>query len=179
MPAFLPGFEPGPAPTMNRATFSPCERYRYTLTREGLGGSGTVVFIGLNPSVATADVNDPTVTRCMNFARAWGAGRYVMLNLFAWRDTDPRGLLKVEDPVGPENDAVLLAETSGAKHVVAAWGSHAFLRERLLSARVAVVCGMLAKRGVELQCLGTAKDGQPRHPLYLPKDSTLRPWRRP
>ena len=176
--AFLPGFEPKPV-TMNRAVFSPCEMYRYTLTREGLGGTGTVVFIGLNPSTATADVSDPTVTRCTNFARAWGAERYVMVNLFAWRDTDPRGLLKVADPVGPSNNVAILAETMDAKHVVAAWGSHAFLRERLLSARVAEVCGMLAKHGVDLQCLGTAKDGQPRHPLYLPADSVLRPWRRP
>jgi len=176
MPAFLPGFEPSAPPVMNAARFSPCERYRYTLTREGLGGSGTVVFIGLNPSTATADVNDPTVTRCTNFARAWGAARYVMLNLFAWRDTDPRGLLKVADPIGPENDAALLAETVDAKHVVAAWGSHAFLRERLLSKRVDAVVALLGNLGLHLECLGTAKDGQPRHPLYLPKDSTLRPW---
>jgi hypothetical protein len=160
------------------ARFSPCGRYRYVLTRTGFGGNGVTVFIGLNPSTATAETDDATIRRCVGFSKAWGSGWYVMLNLFAWRSTDPRALLKVEDPVGPDNDQAILDLVSGASRVVAAWGSHAFLKS-ILPARAAHVVGLLREAGVDLQCLGVAQDGSPRHPLYLPADSALRPWRIP
>lgn len=168
----------GIVPPRGSARFSPCGKYRYLLTREGLGGLGNAVFIGLNPSTATAEIDDPTIRRCISFARSWGVARLVMLNLFAWRSTDPRGLLKVEDPTGPENDQAISDAVAGAKHVVAAWGSHAFLKS-ILPARVAAVMRLLHARGVELQCLGTAQDGSPRHPLYLPALAPLVPWRMP
>lgn len=166
------------APPRGTARFSPCGKYRYALTREGLGGHGTTVFIGLNPSTATAEEDDATIRRCIRFSKDWRSARYVMLNLFAWRSTNPRGLLKVEEPVGRENDQAFFDAVAGAERVIAAWGSHAFLKG-ILPARAAHVVELLRSARVELYCLGTAKDGSPRHPLYLPADSELRQWRMP
>lgn len=166
----------GIVPPRGTARFSPCGKYRYTLTREALGGHGTTVFVGLNPSTATAETDDPTIRRCVGFSKGWRSARYVMLNLFAWRSTDPRGLLKVEDPVGEENDRAIASAVAGASCVVAAWGSHAFLRT-ILPARAKRVAELLEACCVDLLCLGTAKDGSPRHPLYLPSNARLRPWR--
>jgi hypothetical protein len=160
------------------ARMSACGRYRYSLTREGLGGQGTTVFVGLNPSTATAEADDATVRKCMAFCRRWGSARYVMINLFAWRSTDPRGLLAASDPVGPDNDVAIRDAVAGATRVVAAWGSHAFLKS-LLPARARAVVELLQASGIEPLCLGTAQDGMPRHPLYLAGDTPLQPWRLP
>lgn len=74
---------------MTRCIFSPCGRYRYTLWREWIGGEGFVQFIGLNPSTATDTEDDPTIRRCINYAKSWGYGGMCMTNLFAYRATLP------------------------------------------------------------------------------------------
>lgn len=110
------------------AVFSPCRRYRYRLERE-LGAlastRGAVAFVGLNPSTADETVDDPTIRRCMRFARDWGFRRLVMANAYAWRSTDPAGLWTALDPVGPDNDAHLEAIAGDVELVVVAWGKHA------------------------------------------------------
>ncbi len=155
---------------MNRhAEFSPCRRYRYSLWREwgGMFGSerqGYAMFIGLNPSTADETNDDPTIRRCIAFARDWGYSALCMTNLFAYRATDPAKMLVQADPVGPDNDKTLLQLAGGSEIVVAAWGIHGDHRGRADEVR-----RMLPR----LHYLGLTKDGYPKHPLYLPK--TLRP----
>ncbi len=154
------------------ATFSPCGRYRYDLWRRWdmfNPRPGYVLFIGLNPSTATATVDDPTIRRCIKFARRWGFSAYCMANLFAWRDTDPRKMKLAADPVGPENDHRLANLAAGAGLIVCAWGAHGGHRER---------AGEVVRnlRGLSLQCLGTNANGSPKHPLYLSSLTLPRPF---
>lgn len=151
---------------MNRtATISDCGRYRYILTRFWDDELPIVCFIGLNPSTADAVDDDPTIRRCVNFAKAWGMGGLRMLNLFAWRSTDPRGLKTAVDPIGPDNDRHLVGATADASAIVAAWGAGGNYLSRDVEVR-----RMFAGR---LSHLGLTQAGQPRHPLYL--KSTIRP----
>jgi hypothetical protein len=146
------------------AQFSPCRTWRYTLTRRW-ADFGTVNFIGLNPSTADESNLDPTCRRCVGFAQAWGFGTYVMTNLFAYRSTDPKGLLAADDPVGPDNDVAIRRVAKQSSLVVAAWGVHGAWNDRGVQ-----VAKMLHGIGVAVFCLGVTKAGHPRHPLYLPKN---------
>ena len=146
--------------------FSPCGQYRYRLSRAWLLGEGTVLFVMLNPSTADAEMDDPTVRRCMGFARRWGFQGLVVGNLFAWRATDPRELQRASDPVGPENDRHLAEMSGGADVTIVAWGAHDVQR-----GRASDVLGLL-KGSVEH--LGLTKQGHPRHPLYLRADAARR-----
>ena len=150
--------------TERGATFSACRAYRYSLWRVWDEDGPTLCVIGLNPSTANETADDPTIRRCIGFARAWGYGRLVMTNLFACRSTDPKGLLAVADPVGPENDDVLEL-AAGYGGVLAAWGAHPIAK-----ARAAEVLRLLGWR--EIECLGLTKGGAPRHPLYVPAATT-------
>lgn len=142
--------------------FSPCRTYRYALWRDfgDLAGEGYAMFIGLNPSTADEVSDDPTIRRCIAFAKSWGYGALCMTNLFAFRATDPVDMKAVADPVGPENDYHLQRLASGAGVVVAAWGVHGTHRQRDTAVR-----SMMPK----LHCLRKTGDGHPGHPLYLPK----------
>lgn len=117
------------------AVLSDCAKYRYTLTRRWDHSLPAAVFIGLNPSTADADLDDPTIRRCIRFARDWGYGALVMVNLFASRATDPADLPAGEMAIGPENDRLAWHETGHALAtggiVIAAWGAHARAEERL------------------------------------------------
>jgi hypothetical protein len=154
------------------AIFSPCQRFRYVLWRDLYPGCtpemlpqdvwGDCVFCALNPSTATETIDDPTIRRCKAFAKAWNCRRYVMLNAFSFRSTDPKGMLSQDDPIGPENDRYIREYTEHARVIVAAWGTHA---DRL---RAQAVCEVIGKR---IECLGVNADGSPKHPLYLPKVS--------
>src|SRR5581483_9586135 len=97
--------------------------YRYSLARF-FGDGGVVNFIMLNPSTADAETDDPTIRRCLGFAKAWGYGTLVVTNLFAYRATDPAELAKAGDPVGPDNDTRLWSEAQLSDLVVCAWGNH-------------------------------------------------------
>ena len=89
------------------AQFSPCKKYRYALWRTWNQDDGHVMFIGLNPSTADEFTDDPTERRCMGFARRWGFGGIYMMNLFAFRATNPLDLLFQHDPTGSENNQML------------------------------------------------------------------------
>lgn len=145
------------------AHLSPCRRYRYALWRRW-GEGPHAMFVGLNPSTADETADDPTIRRCIAFARAWGFGALCMTNLFAYRATQPADMLVQDDPVGPENDAYLRRLAAEAGVVVAAWGTHG-----THGGRHRVVRDMLPG----LHYLRLTKDGHPGHPLYLP--ASLRP----
>lgn len=148
----------------NAAIFSPDERYRYLLTRKW-GDEKMLPVIGLNPSTATHEVDDPTIRRCIGFAKSWGYGGLVMLNLFAFRATDPKAMIAHLDAggdiVGPVNDAVLAQYATPDREILCAWGVHGDINARGFA--VTQVLGMVAT----LQCLGKTKGGCPKHPLYL------------
>lgn len=156
-----------------KTIFSPYRKYRYTLYREWEPSKPLVAFIGLNPSTADEVQNDPTVTRCINFAKAWGAGRFCMLNLFGFRSTDPKGLYAVEDPVGRGNAAAVYSVAAHhASLVVCAWGTHG--RKRMPDHAMqfeAMLCRIHEGPGIPVCCLGKNADGSPKHPLYLRADS--------
>lgn len=148
--------------------FSPCRRFRYTLWREWIGGEGYAMFIGLNPSTADEIRDDPTIRRCIAYAKSWGFSGYCMTNLFAFRATDPYVMLRHESPVGEENDSWILRCAERASVIVAAWGTHGSWRGRDVEVRTLL-------RG-RLSCLQLTKDGYPGHPLYLPKTLTPIAW---
>lgn len=144
-----------------RARLSRCGRYRYVLERSW-GCERTVLVIGLNPSTADAKVDDPTVRRCVQFAKDWGFGRLLIANLFAYRSTNPSVLLKVDDPIGPSTDRILRETIEEADCVVAAWGARGGLLKRDQT-----VLEMLD----DVYCIGLTASGMPRHPLYMPAAS--------
>lgn len=149
------------------AQFSSCRTYRYALWRTWDKSCGHAMFVGLNPSTADETVDDPTIRRCVGFARSWGYGGIYMLNLFAFRATDPKVMKAASDPIGPENNEILIMYSHSAGIVVAAWGVHGRHMER-----DGWACDWLP----QLHHLGLTKDMHPRHPLYLKGDTKPTPW---
>lgn len=148
------------------AQFSPCRTWRYSLRRTWAFGPHVMV-IGLNPSTADELTDDPTVRRCIRFARFWGYGGLFMMNLFGWRATDPRELRTAPDPIGVDNDRHLAEYARRASLVVYAWGNHGALGHRGDS----VIKMIDAIEGIARPtCLGRTQSGHPKHPLYLKGD---------
>jgi hypothetical protein len=125
------------------------------------------MLVGLNPSTADEETDDHTIRRCIGFAKSWGYGGIYMLNLFAFRATQPADMKKAEDPVGPDNDNLLAAYQITTAKTVACWGTHGSYLGRDKS----VTSFMGA-----LYCLGTTRDGHPKHPLRLRADTKLQSY---
>ncbi len=158
------------------AVISECGRYRYLLTREWQEPlllphrACRLAFIMLNPSTADGTVDDPTIRRCMGFAKREGYYGIEIVNLYALRSTDPTEVaLSQDSAIGTENDHYISKISLSCGDVVAAWGAWIFARERARQ-----VAEML--RGVTIKCLGVNKDGSPKHPLYVPKGAAFIPW---
>lgn len=126
------------------------------------------MIIGLNPSTADARREDPTIRRCIRFARDWGGAGLVVVNLFAYRATYPVDLKAAPDPIGPRNDYWIRRIAAQAQIRVAAWGNHGMFMDR--AAKVQRIL-----RG-KLCCLRQTAAGQPAHPLYLPAHLAPKPW---
>lgn len=149
---------------MKYTQFSPCRLYRYTLWREwDMANTSYLMVIGLNPSTADESKDDPTIRKCIGFAKRWGFGALCMTNLFAWRDTDPAKMKKVPNPVGIDNHHHVLQCAADAGMVLAAWGVHGKHQNQDLNVRQWV-----ASAGKMLHCLRPTKDGSPGHLLYIP-----------
>lgn len=147
-------------------------QYRYKLTRQARdmhSTCGPALFIMLNPSTADAALDDPTIRRCMGFAKAWDCAGLVVANLYALRATNPADLWKNSDPVGEENDMILAALIREHETVVCAWGANA------RTERVDIVRKMFHRLSRPM-CLGITKAGAPRHPLYIRADQPLIDW---
>jgi len=141
------------------AVLSEDQVYRYRLERRWSQSGKTVAFICLNPSTADAEIDDPTVRKCMRLARRWGGGRLVIGNLFAFRSTDPKNLYKCAEPIGSENDVWLKKIVEESDILVAAWGtngSHLNRNKEILN--------LFSEK---FHALKLTKDGHPSHPLYL------------
>lgn len=163
---------------MSDALISECGRYRYWLTREWDPAKIKLVWIMLNPSTADADTDDPTIRRCMSFARDLGFGGIRVMNLFALRATDPKELRKQPSPIGPENDAHLrnlgtTAQMDSVSMVIAAWGTHGKLNRR--GEKVAKM--ITEECGLPLYALKVTADGSPGHPLYVAGDTQPFIWK--
>lgn len=159
----------GDAPSV--AVYSPCERYRYSLSRTWNPAGPKVLFVMLNPSTATEVQNDPTVERCERRSRHLGFGGFRVTNIFAWRATDPRDMKAASDPIGPDNDQILLDGAKWADQVIAAWGVHGAHLQRGQA-----VAEQLQNSTTQLFHLGLSKAGHPKHPLYLPYSQQPQPW---
>lgn len=151
------------------ADFSGDLLHRYRLYR-AWGPGKRCVFVMLNPSTADESKNDPTVTRCIGFARDWGYDGVDVVNLFAWRATNPRELYVVHDPVGPGNDDAVITAARAASRVVVAWGNHGGLHNRSHQ-----VLDLLRPVCVPMAFSATKQD-QPRHPLYVARIAGLIRW---
>jgi hypothetical protein len=152
------------------AVFSDCRRYRYRLSMMRQAGP-RVLWVLLNPSVADEFIDDPTVRRCQRWAAAWGYAGAEIVNIFAWRDTDPKGMRAASDPVGPDNDRHLLAAAADASLIVCGWGVHGAHMERGRQ-----VAAMLHAAGHTLNALRVTRGGHPQHPLYLPSALAPSEW---
>jgi hypothetical protein len=159
----------------NGAAFSldDAETYRYGLwrrLRDPHDAGKRIGFLMLNPSTADAQQDDPTIRRCIGYARAWGAELLEIANLFALRATDPRELYRHADPVGPANAQWLQDFSMRCAFIVCAWGVHG---DHLRRGRA--VAKELASYGADLRALRLTKGGSPAHPLYLP--ASLKPFK--
>lgn len=175
------------------ANISACGKYRYSLWREwrgthdpknwrwigGVDGAGhrlgepkSCLFIMLNPSTADGMQDDPTIRRCVAFAKAWNFERLEVVNLFAYRATQPAALLALnhhDDPVGPENLRIVSALAQDAGKIICAWGangSHLGQDEQVL--------GWIEKPAYALKITA---GGHPGHPLYIPSKAVPLPFR--
>lgn len=181
-----------PSPLKMETIFSPCRKYRYTLWRswnlpQGLpygrmGESGFeplplkgrqefAMFIGLNPSTADETQDDPTIRRCIDFAKRWGYGALCMANLFAYRATQPKDMMTTQEPIGVENDKCLIYLAKHAGIVICAWGNGGNFMGRGVLTR-----DRLREAGVKRHHLGLNSDRTPKHPLYLSKTTTPIPY---
>ena len=142
----------------NTAKLSSCRSYRYALWRTWDDTKPFVLFVGLNPSTADEKTDDATLTRCINFAKAWGYGGVCMSNLFAFRATQPLDMKAASDPIGKDNNSWLKTLAKNAGIVVAAWGNDGAYLNRSTDVKKVLL---------NLHYLKMNKSGEPAHPLYL------------
>jgi hypothetical protein len=162
------------------AEFSEDRVYRFKLWRTWDAGPMLMV-IGLNPSTADETQDDPTVRRCIGFAKRWGFGGLMMMNAFAFRATDPSEMKAAPDAFWIENltkirtAAKLTIRCDGA--VLAAWGNHGSYRERSIAVTHALADATFGQgMATGVACLGRTKIGEPKHPLYLANDTRPIPF---
>lgn len=159
-----------PAYVESSAVISEDGLFRYRLVRRWADGP-IACFVMLNPSVADAEKPDPTMTRCRNFAQAWGYAGFVIVNLFAYRATKPADMraFGLTRAIGPDNDRHILAAALEAAVTIVAWGANP------TEGRAPTVLRMLRKAGIVPHHLGLTDKGQPRHPLMLKNEVTPKP----
>jgi len=148
--------------TKSTAIYSPCEAYRYSLTRIWEPSGKRALFIMLNPSTATETQNDPTVERCERRSRTLGYGAFRVTNIFAYRATDPKVMRAQTDPIGPENMKTIAQSCDWATDIICAWGTHG---EHM--SQGPAVEKLLRDKRVSTKHLGLSKAGHPKHPLYI------------
>lgn len=160
------------------AALSPCGKYRYALGRswqEPLFPRPGVLWVLHNPSTADAQKTDPTLSKCIAFAKREGYGELVLVNPMAWRATDKGELPHVADPIGLWNSDIVSLAARAYPKVIVGWG----LVEKRLQWTIPRIKNVLYRASAEMLCLGMNRDGSPRHPLYLPNETALVPWEDP
>lgn len=161
----LPGLGVG-----GSAVFSDDGVYRYLLSRVWARPTPAVCWVMLNPSTADADLDDQTIRRCTYYSRRAGAGSLLVVNLYAYRATHPAELLTAPNPTGGRENWIAIDQAIGdSAMVVAAWGAGVNLRADGPDIEAAFRA-VVTLSGLKLLCLGTTKDGHPRHPSRLGND---------
>ncbi|MGD1908075.1 MAG: DUF1643 domain-containing protein [Leptolyngbyaceae cyanobacterium] len=158
-------------PIERSATFDATGQYRYRLDRRWDPHRPALTFVMLNPSRADHRQDDPTLRRCIGLSQGWEYGALTVVNLFAYCSSKPKQLQTAVDPVGPENDRYLLAACSDTQTIVLAWGNSGGLYQRNRA-----VLSLLEPYRDRCHCLGRNQTGQPRHPLYVKRNTQLLPW---
>lgn len=148
------------------AVISSDGRYRYRLSRHWSEGP-EATFIMLNPSTADAEADDPTIRKCVGFAKHWGMGGIFVGNLFAIRATKPADMMSAYDPVGPDNrghlDWMCERAAKNGGRVICAWGVDGCHMDQDRT-----FMGWMLMANITPMALRLTKDGHPWHPLYVP-----------
>jgi hypothetical protein len=154
------------------AVISDCQKYRYLLRRAWDHEKPRALFVMLNPSTADAAVDDPTIRSCIRLTTELGYGSFEVVNLFAWRATDPKDLGRYAETRGPDNDMHIAGAIQRADKIICAWGAngYAYIPGN-------VVIAAIKANGLQAWCLGKTKDGAPKHPLYIKSGTALEVYR--
>lgn len=162
------------------AIISPCGTWRYRLNRSAnkVEDKGRLCYVMLNPSTADATKDDPTIRRCVNLAARDGYGEIEVVNLFAFRATDPAELRRAfaVDParaIGPHNDENIRAAVAASSRVCVAWGA---IHKTMFPRAWEVVTMVEGAAAADLMCLGRTADGWPRHPLMVARRQKFIAW---
>lgn len=150
------------------AVISDCGTYRYLLRRTWDAKRPRLLYIMLNPSTADADIDDPTIRSCIRLAKGIDYGSFEVVNLFAFRATDPAELAKASDPIGPANTGTIDRAVGRCDIVVCAWGAHPMAERRSIAIR-----NNLRSWRPAIFCFGKTKSGAPKHPLYIKSGTPL------
>lgn len=150
------------------AVISDCGKYRYLLRRTWDHGKPRALFIMLNPSTADAEIDDATIRSCIRLSKGLGYGSFEVVNLFAFRATDPSELQQADDPIGPRNDEKIEAALLRCDLAICAWGAH-----QMAESRGRAVRSMIRTHRPAVFCLGKTKAGAPKHPLYIKSGTPL------
>ena len=150
------------------AVISDCGKYRYLLRRTWQANLPRALYVMLNPSTADADIDDATIRSCIRLAKGLGYGSFEVVNLFAFRATNPEDLAKAADPIGPNNDGSIERAVARCDIVICAWGAHPMARNRESTVR-----SMIRQQRPAVFCLGKTKGAAPKHPLYIKSGTPL------
>lgn len=150
------------------AVISDCGKYRYLLRRTWDHAKPRALLIMLNPSTADAEVDDATIRSCVRLFKGHGYGSFEVVNLFAFRATDPDELGRAADPIGERNDGVIEAAVNRCDMAVCAWGAHPIAGNRASTVR-----GLVRRYRPAVFCFGKTKAGAPKHPLYIKTGTPL------
>ena len=152
------------------AILSSCKKHRLQLWREWNSNLPKVLFIMLNPSTADHEQDDPTLRRCMDFAKQWGYGGLYIGNLYSFRAADPRTLLKVSKFSHRDNYKHISTMAQQCQLLVCAWGNYPIIK------KLGTPLNILKQLNQKLHCIALSKTGTPKHPLYLKKSLTPIPF---
>lgn len=152
----------------NDAVISECGKYRYLLRRVWDHAKPRALLIMLNPSTADARQDDATIRSCVRLLTGLGYGSLEVVNVFAWRATDPDELLQLADPVGPQNETIIESAIVRSDAVVCAWGANIMAQRKADYVR-----SMVTRRRPAAYCFGKTKHGFPKHPLYIKSGTPL------
>lgn len=155
----------------SKATFSKCNKFRYSITKKFNFGKGRLLFILLNPSTATEKVYDPTLLRCKKRALISCFQEFRVCNLFAYRTSDPKQLKKISDPIGPLNNLILKKNIKWSDKIICSWGRFGTLHNRNIE-----VTKIIKKYKTPVFHLGLTKNNQPKHLLYISYNKIPTKW---
>lgn len=151
------------------AVISDCGKYRYLLRRTWDYGAPRCLYVMLNPSTADADIDDATIRSCIRLAKGLGYGSFEVVNLMAWRATDPSNLPpKPSEAMGADNLRIIEAAVARCDIVICAWGAHQYA-----SRFARGVLDIVSLYRPTAYCFGTTKSGAPKHPLYIKSGTAL------